>query len=202
MDRFKFLMAAALGFIVAGASAVPAKAVLVDYNITFSNWSGNTTGTGILVLDLPSLPTVSIPTTSLPGPIFSSLSATFGALHFELTNSNITPDDGFVKGAAWWNGLPDSSHLTIAVTQSQTGLAPGTNYLALYNWWDHEGSFEIKTVAGSDIGSGHYALGAPSLHAIAAVPEPSTWAMMILGFAGVGFMAYRRRNNQAGIRLA
>ncbi|SHH62176.1 PEP-CTERM protein-sorting domain-containing protein [Bradyrhizobium erythrophlei] len=25
------------------------------------------------------------------------------------------------------------------------------------------------------------------------VPEPSTWAMMILGFAGLGFMAYRRR---------
>ena len=30
---------------------------------------------------------------------------------------------------------------------------------------------------------------------VAAVPEPSTWAMMILGFAGVGFMAYRRRSN-------
>jgi hypothetical protein len=27
----------------------------------------------------------------------------------------------------------------------------------------------------------------------AAVPEPSTWAMMILGFAGVGYMTYRRR---------
>lgn len=27
----------------------------------------------------------------------------------------------------------------------------------------------------------------------AATPEPSTWAMMILGFAGVGFMVYRRR---------
>jgi hypothetical protein len=26
------------------------------------------------------------------------------------------------------------------------------------------------------------------------VPEPSTWAMMILGFAGIGFMAYRRKN--------
>jgi hypothetical protein len=25
------------------------------------------------------------------------------------------------------------------------------------------------------------------------VPEPSTWAMMILGFAGVGYMTYRRR---------
>jgi PEP-CTERM motif len=28
---------------------------------------------------------------------------------------------------------------------------------------------------------------------VSAVPEPSTWAMMILGFAGVGFMAYRRK---------
>jgi hypothetical protein len=26
------------------------------------------------------------------------------------------------------------------------------------------------------------------------VPEPSTWAMMILGFAGIGFMAYRRKS--------
>jgi hypothetical protein len=30
-----------------------------------------------------------------------------------------------------------------------------------------------------------------------AVPEPSTWAMMILGFAGIGFMAYRRKNAMA-----
>jgi hypothetical protein len=29
----------------------------------------------------------------------------------------------------------------------------------------------------------------------APVPEPSTCAMMILGFAGVGFMAYRRRKD-------
>jgi hypothetical protein len=30
-----------------------------------------------------------------------------------------------------------------------------------------------------------------------AVPEISTWAMMILGFAGVGFMAYRRKSKPA-----
>jgi hypothetical protein len=30
---------------------------------------------------------------------------------------------------------------------------------------------------------------------IAAVPEPSSWAMMILGFAGVGYMTYRRRKD-------
>lgn len=29
------------------------------------------------------------------------------------------------------------------------------------------------------------------------VPEPATWAMMILGFAGLGFMAYRRNSRSA-----
>ena len=36
-----------------------------------------------------------------------------------------------------------------------------------------------------------------TLTAVAPVPEPSTWAMMILGFAGVGYMTYRRRKQTA-----
>ena len=34
---------------------------------------------------------------------------------------------------------------------------------------------------------------------VAAVPEPATWAMMLLGFAGIGTMAYRKR--RASFRL-
>jgi hypothetical protein len=30
-----------------------------------------------------------------------------------------------------------------------------------------------------------------------AVPEPSTWAMLILGFCGIGFMGYRRKSKPA-----
>ncbi|MCP3442068.1 PEP-CTERM sorting domain-containing protein [Bradyrhizobium sp. CCGUVB14] len=30
-----------------------------------------------------------------------------------------------------------------------------------------------------------------------AVPEPSTWAMMVLGFSGLGFMTYRRKRAMA-----
>jgi len=37
---------------------------------------------------------------------------------------------------------------------------------------------------------------------VTGVPEASTWAMMVLGFAGVGFMAYRRRNQGSGFRIA
>jgi hypothetical protein len=36
-----------------------------------------------------------------------------------------------------------------------------------------------------------------TMTAITAVPEPSTWAMMILGFAGIGFIAYRRKSKPA-----
>jgi hypothetical protein len=35
-----------------------------------------------------------------------------------------------------------------------------------------------------------------------AVPEPSIWAMIVLGFCGVGFMAYRRRQNGPAFRIA
>jgi hypothetical protein len=41
---------------------------------------------------------------------------------------------------------------------------------------------------GATSGSGTFTVTAP-------VPEPSTWAMLILGFCGVGFMTYRQRKN-------
>jgi hypothetical protein len=32
---------------------------------------------------------------------------------------------------------------------------------------------------------------------IASVPEPSTWAMLLIGFAGIGFATYRRKSKRA-----
>jgi hypothetical protein len=43
-------------------------------------------------------------------------------------------------------------------------------------------------------------LGSPgswTVTSTSSVPEPATWAMMLLGFAGIGFMAYRRTNKVA-----
>jgi hypothetical protein len=39
-------------------------------------------------------------------------------------------------------------------------------------------------------------------NAVAAVPEPSTWAMMALGFAGVGFTTHRRRSHSSALTVA
>jgi hypothetical protein len=63
----------------------------------------------------------------------------------------------------------------------QTGLNAGDAYLNI-----HSTEFPGGEIRGF-------------LHA---VPEPSTWAMMILGFACVGFMAYRPRNQTASLRVA
>ena len=65
------------------------------------------------------------------------------------------------------------------------GAVVGTN-CNTYEYWDG-----IHPTA-----AGHLVI-ADAFLAVAAVPEPSTWAMMILGFAGVGFMAYRRKNKMA-----
>jgi hypothetical protein len=44
-------------------------------------------------------------------------------------------------------------------------------------------------------GQGGYAVGQVELFGTPAVPEPSTWAMMLLGFAGRGFVGWRARRN-------
>lgn len=37
---------------------------------------------------------------------------------------------------------------------------------------------------------------------VSAVPEPATWTMVMLGFAGAGFMAYRRKQAGTHLRVA
>jgi hypothetical protein len=83
---------------------------------------------------------------------------------FYLTDHLSTVHSYFCLNAA--GGLCDGhpSSVSIAVDVNGTG---GTSVA-------ETGNFQFATVA-------------------PAVPEPSTWAMMILGFAGIGAMTYRRR---------
>jgi hypothetical protein len=50
-------------------------------------------------------------------------------------------------------------------------------------------------ITGITRGEGGLITGRMTVAPLAALPEPSTWAMMILGFCGLGFMAYRRKNS-------
>jgi hypothetical protein len=68
----------------------------------------------------------------------------------------------------------------------------GSAILAAGNYY-----LDLEGTGGGTAGYG----GTLSTTQVGAVPEPATWAMMILGFAGVGFMAYRRRNQTAAFRM-
>jgi hypothetical protein len=61
--------------------------------------------------------------------------------------------------------------------------------------------FDSNGITGVTFSSSQQAFEFDNVTLANAVPEASTWAMMLLGFLGLGFMAYRRPTNSA-FRLA
>ena len=184
MNNVKLLAGAFLGLLLIASPATAS--VLVSYTLTFTGSNSNDMGSGTLVLSLPTFPdNNAISYTNLPNSIFSSLTATIGTLPtFTLTDSNIA--FGGVQGTS-------GNSIDVSMTEATTGFARGTPILAIFNGAANAGTYTINPYNQSGtLASGSYTIGAPFM--AAAVPEPSTWAMMILGFLGLGFMAYRRRN--------
>jgi fibro-slime domain-containing protein len=70
-------------------------------------------------------------------------------------------------------------------------LGPGSYDLTLFYTDRHE------TGAGL-----YFSLDTDGVTISPGLPEPSTWAMMIIGFFGLGFMTYRRRNPTSAFTVA
>lgn len=97
----------------------------------------------------------------------------------------------------------DSAGSLSPVFQSKALGAGWTNYSA--NFFAGAGPYAFNLNFGP-LGSGAANAAADfvvdGIEISAAVPEPATWAMMIMGFMGIGFLAYRRRATPASFRLA
>ncbi|MEH2515780.1 choice-of-anchor C domain-containing protein [Bradyrhizobium sp. AZCC 1610] len=107
------------------------------------------------------------------------------------------------------DGAPPEKSLEVSVTGS---AAQDYAYPVVGNKLNMSYALEsyIFTWAGGDATLNFASLNTPSNNpygpvigdvSITAIPEPSTWAMMILGFLGVGFVAYRRKS-EAALRVA
>ena len=84
-------------------------------------------------------------------------------------------------------------------------LTPGTEYWFGVTGTTGAGLFGVEQSSNSPSGSQLYTLGIYSptvwhlevetaaFQSTSSVPEPSTWAMLLVGFAGLGFAAYRKR---------
>jgi hypothetical protein len=135
--------------------------------------------------------------------------------YFELTEGSFSAT---LNGSATGNNAQVSvgNGNAISVTADHVYFdfsSPNSDYLKFYTSGSASSFLCFQTASAESCGSYRGAgivivvEGAPDpfvpmtsnsiIASIASVPEPSTWAMMILGFAGVGFLAYRRRNQAA-----
>ena len=62
--------------------------------------------------------------------------------------------------------------------------------LGAVNLFSNSGYFEVKSTVDS---VGYYFSGTPISLAVSATPLPSSWTMMLIGLAGCGIVAYRRK---------
>ncbi len=93
------------------------------------------------------------------------------------------------------------NYLDIYGGEQITFVANGTNYLQLVVPVTFNGTGSIMPgldTSYAEVGTNYAYLATGQ---VAAVPEISTWAMMLLGFAGVGFMACRRKAKPALIAV-
>jgi unsaturated chondroitin disaccharide hydrolase len=75
------------------------------------------------------------------------------------------------------------------LTDAYTGTVNGTNTALIFgDYYFTEALLRLQNVLD---GQPDWVLYSPA--ATSVVPEPSTWAMLLLGFAGLGFAGYRRR---------
>lgn len=125
-------------------------------------------------------------------------SISFSSSLFSLVSGQQYDLTFYVEGRAYQGGSPytvdigvGSNSFGAPVTSSWTkesilftaGASPDTI------------SFNVAAQSNRDISIGLDKI------SISAVPEPSTWAMIVLGFFGVGFVAYRKKGGP-GFRLA
>jgi hypothetical protein len=171
-------------------AASPAQAEVYDWTITTTGGAQNgfLTGSGELTVGGPN----DISVLAISGELFAPNSKTPILITGLAPVSTISSNDNIFQ--AGFPSLPiDGSGL--GFTTNSTGV-PGIA-LQFVIVGPNIGYQEFAAGSNSVLGVGDFAFTA----AVAAVPEPSTWAMMILGFCGLGFMAYRRKQSGPALRM-
>jgi hypothetical protein len=199
----------ALGASVQSSSA----AVVLQDNFDSSVAQGNWAGDGIFQ-SIPQPGNVQgLPSVDLVGPgFFGQLAFSGNSVDLDGSTGNGNTPSGQLQSVASF-GLGDYT-LTFVLSGNQRQVAQQTTTISLGGQsftitptddLYHSYTFTFFGASGqlsfTDSGPSNQQGNLLDDVVLSAVPEPSTWAMMILGFFGVGFMAYRRKN-QGSLRLA
>ena len=163
--------------------SLPASAAIVQYTITFNDPDGagpQTGGSGILTLNETVMGNLNQDAPTLG----ESLIATVNGHSFNIDSSNYFQ---------WHINLGSGTFYNLGLSSEVNFSVPDMFYLDFYGG----GHYDLQqTWKPAVIENGTYTIG-PGTEVTAAVPEPSTWAMMMIGFAGLGLLAYRGKSKPA-----
>ena len=210
MDR---LSAAIGGIFLAVMLASPVRADITitpgntpqpgEVNIVFADQGPSTTLLGSISPGTSNLALTG--TLALGGTMLVSSGGTVTGSGSNLTSLTFTPD-GLIdflifdvqngSGSLTFSVLEGDAQLT---TISNISVGAGSNYFTLVA----SNGQTIQSVAVTDVG-GSFASASQfraSVVAPTGVPEPATWAMMLLGFGSIGFKLRRRRSRSASSLL-
>jgi hypothetical protein len=91
-----------------------------------------------------------------------------------------------------------AANFDVAVDVFASATAQFTSTYATYTETAEGGASADPTFTIDEPGYSAYTIeGVPAGPAVAATPEPATWAMMLIGFAGLGYTGYRRQLSAA-----
>jgi hypothetical protein len=158
---------------------------IVDHDPVFTpsppNVIGGTNANGTLNYDAPIFVSFFLPSSTSTLAITNSVKVLGDLIPLGSGSATLTAFDAF-GNVIGTNTQPDTGPIGTGLTLSIT--TSGIH------------SVEI-TETNDTIGFDNFQFGPLSAVPTSAVPEPSTWAMILLGFAGLGFMAYRRNSGPA-----
>lgn len=116
-------------------------------------------------------------------------------------SSNCFGFDG--DGIDTFLGLSNNSKDT-----SNGGYGGANGYFTNVNGTDNMGTVNFIAAIGANGGTGYFSLENPLTTAsfssitVTPTPLPSTWTMMLIGLAGIGFAAYRTKTKQSSVAIA
>jgi hypothetical protein len=137
------------------------------------------------------------------GTVLSSFNSGHTYSGIEVLGNSVYTTSGISGNSVYQFDLAGNllSTITVAGVSGVGGLAwdPTTNtfWAGTFGALDHFNTSGV-ILSTLNIGGGfHDGLAVGDLHAVSAVPLPSTWGMMLLGLVCLGFMAYRQKSKPA-----
>jgi hypothetical protein len=139
---------------------------------------------------------------SAPSTFYNSVTAfslTFDGHTFDETSPGNITANGFADAVSFQvANLAGAQLFALTLSSFPSSLSFSPDHLPItFNLSDFSSNVVVLELPSSPLVLIGYEGSLDALSSVAAVPEPSTWAMMLLGFAGICFMVYCRKSEPA-----